>query len=402
MRYDEAMRTLACALLVAAGCSGAAPANDHADLAASPDLAFPVAPHPGWPQFGAGDGVLLSPLTLVSIVAQNDTLGSKFLDFGDTLAASQWWKTVSVEPGLGAVTNVRVTGPAITANITASAIKQYIDALVSSKAAPLGDGHTAYVLYLPDNVDFVFDDNVVNTDCTLLEGIHFVYDLLDDNYAVVQRCFHNGQAGIDDATNTASHEIFEAATDASGAGWTLAAPPMPPSSGDPWLSAGYGSALELADPCSGTAIVESGAQFQRVFANGAAQAGGDPCVPAIASPYFNIAPSQPWTQVAAGQSVTITLTGWSTGATGDWYLDWGEITATGGKWNETVTGANTFTADNFTYAAVNNGTTATLTVTAPAGAASGSYDLLYLYSSPEQASATSDLYHLWPVGIYVP
>jgi hypothetical protein len=82
-----------------------------------------------------------------------------------------------------------------------------------SAAAPAADGNTVYVLYLPDGVVFVDAGNVPNTDCGSLEGAHFQYHVGNDNWAFVQRCLHNDQAGIDDATNTASHEIFEAATD---------------------------------------------------------------------------------------------------------------------------------------------------------------------------------------------
>jgi hypothetical protein len=398
------LSAVAAAAIAALGaCSGAPGAA--ADLQAPPDLttvdlAFPTAPHPSWPQYTSADGVLLKPLTLVSIVAQNDAVGSKFLDFGDALAKSAWWTTVGQETMTGPVTNVRVTGPAITTNVKETDIQAYVTALVNAKTAPAPNGNTFYLLYLPDGVWSINAAGVVNTDCSSYEGIHFNYTATD-NWGIALRCFHNTQAGIDDATNTASHEVIEAATDPTQSGWLLDPPPTPPQTGSVWSSFGGGSPVELADLCTGSVWTEGGWQYQRVYSDPAAAGGGDPCVPAIPNPFFSVAPAQAWTAVAAGQKVDITLTGWSTGAMSDWYLDWLELTATGGKWAETVTGSRTFHTNNFDFAAVNNGTTATLSVTAPAGAASGSWDLVYIYSTPEKATDTPDLYHIMPIGIYV-
>jgi hypothetical protein len=165
---------------------------------------------------------------------------------------------------------------------------------------------------------------------------------------------------------------------------------------------GFGGPAELADLCIGTAWLESGFQFQRVWSNAAAALGGDPCAPTVPDPYYQIAPAKPWYTVAAGATVTIPLVGWSTAPTTDWYLDWGEIAATGGTWNENIDAARSYSFQGNVYPVVNNGETATLTVTAPVGAPSGSFDEIIVYSSAESPLPSQDQYHPWPVGVYIP
>ncbi len=369
-----------------------------------PDLAppFMTAAHAAWPMFSTADGVDLAPLTLVSIVAQNDPIGAKFLDFGDRLVASQWWTTVGAGYGLGAAKrNVRVTGPAIPSKISESQLVAYIDALVAGGAAPAPDGNTVYFVYLPDGVTETAG-GTVNTDCNDWEGYHLPYHDRTDNWGFAQRCFHDTQDGVDDATNTASHEVIEAATDPTGNGWTLPPPTAQPWTGDVLDTAGYGVATETADACVGTAAYEGSFQYQRVWSNAAAAAGGDPCVPATSEPYYNVAPARGWTEVAAGATVAIPLTGWTTAPMGDFYLELAEIDSTGGTWTETLAATRSYLDQGTSYPSVNNGDVATLTVRPPANAPSGAYLEVMLFSTAESVTATSDLYHAYPVGAYVP
>jgi len=302
---------------------------------------------------------------------------------------------------LGSATNVRVTGPAMTKNVTQDDIVAYINMLIQAKAAPAPNGNTMYMVYLPAGIVEIAPDGTLNTNCQIWEGFHLPFGNKGDNWAFAQRCYGDGQMGIDDATNTGSHEVYEGATDPTGNGWTLSIPSATPWTGEIWDSAGYGALVELADLCGGTTFREGGFDYQRVWSDAAAAKGGDPCVPAIAEPYYNVT-ADGWYQVTAGSTVQITLTGWSTAQMGDWYLDHAEIGATGGTWKESLSSSRSFKYQGYVYPALNNAETATLKVTAPANAQSGSYDTIMVFSSAEQMSPASDLYHVWPVGVYVP
>jgi hypothetical protein len=380
------------------------------DLTPPPDLVTPLdltpfmtASHPSWPLVHSGGAAVLAPITLVSIVATGDAVGSRFLDFGDQLVASQWWSAVGADYALGAAQpNVRVTGPAITNNVSRSDMEAYINGLITAQVAPAPNGNTIYMLYLPDGIVAILDNGQLNTKCGVYEGYHLQLPGYVDNWAFAQRCLHNTQAGIDDATNTGSHEVIEAATDPTSQGFGAGAASGQPWNDDVWTILGGGANTEVADLCLGTIWTEGGFQYQRVWSTSAAALGGDPCVPTIPDPYYNTSPDLGWYPVTAGTSIDITLTAWSTAPTGDWYLDWSESAATGGTWQEGITANRTFTYQGSSYAVVNNGETATLTVTAPATAASGSYDELSIYSEPMKATATGDAYHVWPIGIYVP
>ena len=100
---------------------------------------------------------------------------------------------------------------------------------------------------------------------------------------------------VDNATETASHEIAETATDPFGEATYV-----------DFDTAHYAWELftenndELADACefsddSYYTDPELGAFVQRSWSNAAAAAGHSPCVPAPAEPYFNVTPLAPET-----------------------------------------------------------------------------------------------------------
>lgn len=105
------------------------------------------------------------------------------------------------------------------------------------------------------------------------------------------------------AREVASHEIAEAATNPifdPNEAWS--------SRGDAWDLFGG----EVGDRCqddfmaSPPRVTEGGFVFQRSYSNKAAKAGHDPCVPAPASPYFNVKPRDGNNyEMTVGQSLTI-------------------------------------------------------------------------------------------------
>ncbi len=398
------------ALVVAAGCGSSDPmmtappgdaALSPADLSAPPDLAEPA--RPKWPTVPMGDGVELKPLELVTVVAENDALGPDLIAFGEQLVKSSWWMTVAAPYGLGPEKGAaHVTGPAITKSMNNEQMVSYIRALVDAKQAPAPDGGTVYVLYLPDGI-VAIDPSGPNTDCDLFEGYHSSFGDKGDNYAIVQRCYHDGPMGLDDVTSTASHEVIESATDPDGSGWALPVPSAMPWLDDVWRSfIAPDIGAEVADLCPGTQIREGKYAYERVWSNAAAATGGDPCIPVIADPYFNVVGPAGWQKVAAGGQVAVPLVAWSTAPMGDWTLDRDVNTASDppGALRAGLDAARSATVDGMSYPVVNDREVATLTITAPPGTPSGTWATFSIYSTA--LAPMSDRYHAWIVGAYVP
>jgi hypothetical protein len=363
--------------------------------------------HSPWPQVPSNQGIFLKPMKLVTIVSSGDPLTTQLFAFGDALIASHWWTSVTTEYGLGTPSGgVHVTGAAITQNPDQTAMISYIQSAIAGNAAAAPDGNTVFMLYLPPNIDGIDPMNGTNTMCKFFGGFHDVYDMGGNAFAVGQRCplQGTGLTEIQDLTITASHEILEAATDPQpGSGWALGAGNLQqPWTQPPTLIAPGG---ELGDLCLGTQWAEGGYTYQRGWSNAAAAAGGDPCVPAYPSAkYYNASAPQPWYMVTAGGSVTIPLTGFASGPTGDWALETLPLSSSSTDLSGSVTSATNYVGQRgMTVPTTNNGRMATLTVSAP-GAASGSWTVFGIASVPLPATGMvgGDAYHLWPVGVYVP
>jgi hypothetical protein len=305
-----------------------------------------------------------------------------------------------------------VTGPALTGSQSPSAIQSYVAAAVAS-GAPAPNGNTIYLLYLPSGAGMSAAD--FGSEC----GAHFQYPGSDsDAIAVVQRCGTDqaAETQLGQLTRDASHEIVEAATNPRQGGFNFNETAAPNAS-DIW-AVWNGGDVELADLCEGTRIFESAAgspsagwELQRIWSNQSALAGGDPCVPALADPYYSVNIPNDWYAVAPGQSVAIPVTGWSSGVT-DWFLNYA-VSATGGSGTlssadisvSTSLGIETAAGCGARYA-MNDFATGTITVTAPAAAVPGDYVILRVTSFHEDATLcnplmSQDFQHFWPVGIYV-
>jgi hypothetical protein len=300
-------------------------------------------------------GPTLGTLRLVTVIAAGDPLRDKLMAFSDTLVTSHWLATVGADYGISpAGTSQHVDGPALTGNVTLDGMRDYVRRAVAGAGEQLGpaDSPCLYLLYLPPGVQLTTSDGI-NCACDQLSGAH---DTLDGHNALafVQRCSNTYE---DENSVTASHEIIEAATDpVPGTGILLA-------SGAPESFLGGG---EVGDLCAGTQVEEGGWIYQRIWSNTAAQAGGDPCVPAAPAPYFSVSAAQPWVSAAPGQTVQIPLTAWSTAPRPDWYLVPFLGSGVPDGTRATVTTASSQTIDGTAFYSINNGQTATLSVTLPA------------------------------------
>src|SRR5262249_20261497 len=155
-------------------------------------------------------GRVLSPVRIVTVVAQGDELASSLFDFGDALVQSSWLQSFSGDYGVGdAGPSVHITGAPLSAGTTLddAQMKAYIGAAIDGGPAP--DGNTVYMLYLPDGVDvFYAPRGDVNTNCQYVGGYHRAFGALGDGWGVAQRCAPTfNQSQLDTETLTGSHEI---------------------------------------------------------------------------------------------------------------------------------------------------------------------------------------------------
>jgi hypothetical protein len=292
----------------------------------------------------AGGVVLASPRIAVVTFA-----GYAFADsieaMADFVPTSSWLASVSSEYGVGTpsvVAKVRLDDPApVFASATAFA------AWITTQKLPPAD---FYAFVLPPGADF--SDPQIGALCNDFTGYHDAQGT-SFTYAVIGTC-----PDAEQAERVFSHELVEAMTNPFGTGFAARDPELPYS---------YVEGGELADVCAGVAH-EGGFTFARSWSNAAAAAGRDPCQPG-ASTYFNVAPSSLSVQhVAAGSSVTLDLTGFSTAETSDWVL-------------QNVAGRRSFLPQVAIDATeMNNGRTGSMTISVPASAAPGSTAVFFLRS----------------------
>jgi hypothetical protein len=319
------------AIIGLGGCNGAADAP--ADMSAAPDLLmvpdlsdgvvstmFP-APHPGPPQVvnTAGGPVLSSPV-IVPVFFSNDdaTQMGQLEDFDAKIGATNYWKTVTQEYGVGAAT---ATAPVLltetaTGTIADAAIQTWlVGKLINNDPMfPAPTANTVYVLHYPQVVTITLPaGNGSSNSCTSFGGYHSntsldaAHSYMNVAYAVIPRCPGSGGLTLMQATTSAeSHELVEASTDPYPTG--LPAFSTVDDNHRYWtrtLGGGEVGDLCAQDPSSFTTFPELPYEVQRIWSNASATAGHDPCVPPLAGEvYFNAVPELPDT-ISNGTSGTM-------------------------------------------------------------------------------------------------
>ncbi len=350
-------------------------------------------------------GHILSPLRLVVIVAANDSLRDSLFAFAKALPTSQWWPQVATPFGVSpTATAFTVTGPPIAAGtqMTFADVTSYVQAAAVDSAGYAADGRTTFLIFLPTGV------SCSGGLCSTAPAFHRSFGTSTrgqfDALAVVVRGQGSTMEGM---TLNASHEIIESATDPEYDAWKLESA-TPPWTASPWGLDDGGNFEENADMCEGTRILDGGFYYQRIFSNQAAALGGDPCVPAIPTPYFNVT-TNGWYSTTTG-AVSIPITGWSVGAVADWvfFVDLGPHTTSLPSPTVSFSCPDTVLLNGARYCGMNNGKTATMHVVVPAGAASQTYYTFRVLSVPMAAigqidgAAGADYSHRWIFGVYVP
>jgi hypothetical protein len=283
--------------LLLAGCSSNAdPAPAPAVVAAPPppqrpappDVDPPVDPPPPPPSFkptfpyveNRGGSTIAAP-RVVPIVFKDDPLATDIGAFATKLAGSKYWASVATEYGVGALTanDLVVMDETPSPNLSSNDVEAWLKTKLETAGGPLGapDASSVYVLFYPAGVTITLEGGgPFGTTCQGNGGFHSEIDAGGKavGYAVIPRC-----SDIDDVTVSASHEIFEWATDPFP--FTKPAFSKLDDAHWAWEATMFG---ELSDLCTfmdrdNLRPDELGFLVQRHWSNKASLAGNYPCIP---------------------------------------------------------------------------------------------------------------------------
>jgi hypothetical protein len=262
--------------------------GDHADHR-GPYPAF----QPDAPQIVNNGGTVMTAPVVVTVTWDGDANRTAYEALDDSVGRSRYWREVSSEYGVGAMTSrgyVHVATPAPKA-LSQADLEAFLLENSTSPGWPAWTTQTLYAVYLPPETSFTFEGQDACPPGTLASGYHFNATGGGRTiiYAVIAHC---PEATLDLQTEIGSHELNEAATD-----------PIP---FDKPAYAGFdpdhlayefltGYADEIADACAApkTSYFEDieprfDGWVQRQWSNKSAREGHDPCVPRVAEPYFNV------------------------------------------------------------------------------------------------------------------
>jgi len=275
----------------------------------APSDVYP-APHAPPPQAVSYGGPILAAPRIVPVFFSNEdpTLRAQLEDFSSKIGATAFWAANTAEYGVGPATAVPPIELAETATgtIDDTDIQLWLAGKFESEdpafpTMPYGD--LIVTLHYPIDVTITFGDGGggVIKSCESFGGYHnsITLDAAHGNarvaYAVMPHCDPFGPlTGINAATVTETHELIEAATDP----YPLEETAYGGIDDDHiyWMSFLGGG--EIGDMCTRLPGVffkfdELPYTVQRSWSNKSANAGHDPCVPALPGvPYFNAAPVQ--------------------------------------------------------------------------------------------------------------
>lgn len=342
-------------------------------------------PDPQFPELTPGSGVTFRSVHLVTITYPLANYGNHqaVQDLGSYVVTSPWYLAVGWDYGVGAGTSEAIDLPGNDLPpkvLTDADLRAYLNRQIQNgllpAADPMNSAQLVYMIYLPT---FVTLTNGNVTLCKEDWGYHQWNRDLNGNpytYAVIGHC-----VGLPQIEATAGHELIEAATDPY-----LDSIKLRPLLFDSWFARNKD---EVGDLCNHAPYVKSGNfQFERVWSVSAAHNHHSPCIPGDVSdpPYYNVKafPANP-VLVAAGKSVTFTLTGWAEGPIQN-------------GWTLATEAARVTAFDpgpQLSATTINDGTQVTLTLSVPQGTPSGYIGAVLVKSLLAGHGGLTDRF--WPV-----
>ena len=366
--------------------------------AVSPDSndGFITAPHAPFPLVPNAGGPIIANPEVVTVTFANDTNRAQEEAFGHWIVGSSWLRAVGADYGVGA--GIVVADAELSEDAPATMTSAQLETLLEQGLADGSIPPTAhpdqavYMVYFPARTVFTEAQYLGGyTSCMGNIGYHnyvtpsvgapFVYTASFNCTSLEgQQLSGFGLTALQAEEWSASHEIIEAATDPQ---WSTAPAYQVDASDWAWSVLGD----EVADLCAypPVTITDDGFVAQRIWSNTLAQAGNDPCAPLdLSHPYYTVQvmtnSPQGVISINAGQTITVTLEGWSTAPVEDW-----SVTVLQSSDQNGLTG--TLSAPT-----INNGQSLTLTLTLSRTMTSTGDTTLML-----QSSHSAHDFHVQPV-----
>ncbi len=380
MSLRRQARRAAGAIALLAACSSS---SSHPD-------AYPAATHTPYPQVPDQGGPKLAHPQLVTVTFANDSRAADLEAFAQWIATSDWLTAVGAEYGVhtGGVAGVAHRPETPPAALTSADVEAYLAAGIADGSIPqpanLADA--LYMVYYPSTttITTTFVNNIVKVSCVDYEAYHSEAHQsgLDFAYAVMPNC--NGET-MDITTESASHELIEAATDA----WPITQPALQlrPDPTDAWFST-FQFEIEVGDMCEAPdrPMTDGGYSVQRSWSNQAAAAGGDPCIPGAPASGFGTSGPETVQVVPIGGTADIPLASWSNATVDDFTLAFQPWFSDGA--------ATTHARLSLSATTANNGATPSVHVVVPTTSRTGLQTRVLIVSQHSAADP-----QMWPLVI---
>jgi hypothetical protein len=291
-------------LVALSACANHQLATAH-DAGASPDLTPPIAPsnHPPFPRVtNQGGPSLAAPEVWIVVWAGDEALGNDMLGVTSWMLKSDYWQVLSQYGVQAGIAKGVIVLPSRPATITYDSLAAIPTSIGRQPGHP-ANANTIYMIILP--LDTISDESALNPGgfhSESSEGWVYAVSPQYPRWADPRR----------ELTFTISHELVEAATDPH------------PGTNTGWLSLDCPPFGEVGDLCVVDPIQSGPSQVwvQRIYSDAVAAIGdSDPCVPAPAIPFFNVAVAPLNIEVAAGPTgADAHLRAFSFGEVGD--IEW--------------------------------------------------------------------------------
>ena len=410
---------------------------------------FTAASHNEPPLFPKGD-YQAKRLRVVSIVPGNGTAATsrtqRLIWFGTALVASPWYSAMNAAYGLGGSTGVSKSLTANTASLGHHPTNQQISRLVNTAAHAAGihkapSMKTIWLVYFhcsttTDTASKAHCNSADHESPSVGTATNFVFGSLDSLGLVMLgdgQWNDTGSGGFSLATRNASHEVIEAATDRGGTGYKLrdSNTSKPWLGGSPWTEVQSGGHTEVGDKGRVYGQYVSYAlhdptaparnftyDYARIFANTAANLGGDPDRPASPAPYYDTSSKHGWYKLpkTGSKTVSIPLTAWSVKQENAWTVTasvfgWANHSSSSSSAPCSSSRSRLRTGTNAsqplgTGVAVNNGTQLYLDVHYTSATSRWCVIEVKSHRTGHEPGGTGhttpgdDLYHSWLVGVY--
>jgi hypothetical protein len=358
---------------------------------------FAPAPHSPFPLVTPHGGPVIQTIELLPVYFGDDPLRTELETFTTWMVSSNYWKTAGADYGVlpgKRLPAVQFDSPPASP-ISDLQIASWLDAQIAGGSLPKPSSQTVLVLFYPAGTTITTKGS---PSCSVFAGLHASASIANAvftgevPFVVIPRCSFSAGDELMIATDVASHECMEAATDPFG------------ESNPAWQMDNSGGLLEAWQMLTGSEVADlcldqsydviEGFTVQDIWSNSAAKAGNNPCQPSDRRhPFFTVSSDATIYHAQPGTTLTVHAEAWSNMPAPDWSLgvNWGLVPYSDFD-GQAVLSRTT----------VNNGDELTATVTIPENPPVVDGRSVYRFTIDSIDPINPNFDHPWPFLIVVP